>query len=159
MITLSPSSRFRSFSLICKMSPTLREVPWAYSTGELTYERHASLICERICGANPWQDAQCFETWIKALREGYVGCVVCTEIAARGIDAPYLTHVINLDLPTDASHYAHRAGRTGRGGRPGVSVSITCDGREKGVPRRLAEELGITMYNVEARGGKLRIVE
>jgi superfamily II DNA/RNA helicase len=95
----------------------------------------------------------------KALREGYVGCVVCTEIAARGIDAPYLTHVINLDLPTDASHYAHRAGRCGRGGRPGVSVSITCDGREKGVPRRLAEELGITMYNVEARGGKLRIVE
>ncbi|KAL7434126.1 hypothetical protein ACHAXM_004300 [Skeletonema potamos] len=95
----------------------------------------------------------------KALREGYVGCVVCTEIAARGIDAPYLTHVINLDLPTDASHYAHRAGRCGRGGRPGVSVSITCDGREKGVPRRLAEELGITMHNVEARGGKLRIVE
>lgn len=95
----------------------------------------------------------------KALREGYVGCVVCTEIAARGIDAPYLTHVINLDLPTDASHYAHRAGRCGRGGRPGVSVSITCDGREKGVPGRLAEELGITMYNVEARGGKLRIVE
>ena len=95
----------------------------------------------------------------KALREGYVGCVVCTEIAARGIDAPYLTHVINLDLPTDASHYAHRAGRCGRGGRPGVSVSITCDGREKGVPKRLAEELGITMHNVEARGGKLRIVE
>ncbi|KAK1740126.1 DEAD/DEAH-box-containing ATP-dependent RNA helicase [Skeletonema marinoi] len=95
----------------------------------------------------------------KALREGYVGCVVCTEIAARGIDAPYLTHVINLDLPTDSSHYAHRAGRCGRGGRPGVSVSITCDGREKGVPRRLAEELGITMHNVEARGGKLRIVE
>ena len=95
----------------------------------------------------------------KALREGYVGCVVCTEIAARGIDAPYLTHVINLDLPTDASHYAHRAGRCGRGGRPGVSVSITCDGREKGVPSRLAEELGITMHNVEARGGKLRIVE
>ena len=42
----------------------------------------------------------------KALREGYVGCVVCTEIAARGIDAPYLTHVINLDLPTDASQFA-----------------------------------------------------
>ena len=95
----------------------------------------------------------------KALREGYVGCVVCTEIAARGIDAPYLTHVINLDLPTDASHYAHRAGRCGRGGRPGVSVSITCDEREKNVPRRLAEELGITMYNVEARKGKLRIIE
>jgi len=95
----------------------------------------------------------------KALREGYVGIVVATEMAARGIDAPYLTHVINLDLPTDASHYAHRAGRCGRGGRPGVAVSITCDVREKGVPKRLAEELGITMYNVEAREGKLRIIQ
>jgi len=95
----------------------------------------------------------------KALREGYVGLVVATEMAARGIDAPYLTHVINLDLPTDASHYAHRAGRCGRGGRPGVAVSITCDPREKNVPKRFADELGITMYNVEAREGKLRIVE
>ncbi|KAL3769958.1 hypothetical protein ACHAW5_010032 [Stephanodiscus triporus] len=95
----------------------------------------------------------------KALREGYVGIVVATEMAARGIDAPYLTHCINLDLPTDASHYAHRAGRCGRGGRPGVSISITCDVRERGVPKRFAEELGITMYNVEAREGKLRIVE
>jgi superfamily II DNA/RNA helicase len=95
----------------------------------------------------------------KALREGYVGIVVATEMAARGIDAPYLTHCINLDLPTDASHYAHRAGRCGRGGRPGVSISITCDVRERGVPKRFAEELGIKMYNVEAREGKLRIVE
>ena len=95
----------------------------------------------------------------KALREGYVGIVVATEMAARGIDAPYLTHVINLDLPTDASHYAHRAGRCGRGGRPGVALSITCDVRERGVPRRFAEELGVVMYDVEARGGKLRIVE
>jgi len=43
----------------------------------------------------------------KALREGRVGIVVATEMAARGIDAPLLTHVINLDLPTDSSHYAH----------------------------------------------------
>ena len=95
----------------------------------------------------------------KALREGYVGLVVATEMAARGIDAPYLTHVINLDLPTDASHYAHRAGRCGRGGRPGVALTITCDHREKGVPKRMAEELGITMHTVEAREGKLRIVQ
>ncbi|EJK45997.1 hypothetical protein THAOC_35363 [Thalassiosira oceanica] len=91
----------------------------------------------------------------KALREGFVGIVVATEMAARGIDAPYLSHVINLDLPTDASHYAHRAGRCGRGGRPGVAVSITSDKRERNVPRKFAEELGITMYNVEAREGLL----
>eukprot|EP00557_Chaetoceros_sp_GSL56_P005926 CAMPEP_0176488346 /NCGR_PEP_ID=MMETSP0200_2-20121128/6655_1 /TAXON_ID=947934 /ORGANISM="Chaetoceros sp., Strain GSL56" /LENGTH=785 /DNA_ID=CAMNT_0017885313 /DNA_START=137 /DNA_END=2490 /DNA_ORIENTATION=+ len=70
----------------------------------------------------------------KALREGYIGIVVATEMAARGIDAPYLTHVINLDLPTDASHYAHRAGRCGRGGRPGVVVNIAIGPKEKNVP-------------------------
>jgi len=95
----------------------------------------------------------------KALREGYVGIVVATEMAARGIDAPYLTHVINLDLPTDGSHYAHRAGRVGRGGRPGVVVNITSNHREKGVPRRFAEELGIEMHAVETRDAKLRIVQ
>jgi superfamily II DNA/RNA helicase len=49
-----------------------------------------------------------------AFRTGKIGIVVATELAARGIDAPLLTHVINIDLPTDSSHYAHRAGRCGR---------------------------------------------
>ena len=43
----------------------------------------------------------------KALREGRVGIIVATEMAAWGTDAPLLTHVINLDLPTDSSHYVH----------------------------------------------------
>lgn len=95
----------------------------------------------------------------KALREGYVGIVIATEMAARGLDAPLLTHVINLDLPTDASHYAHRAGRCGRGGRPGVVINFTTTPKERNVPKRFAEKLGITMHNVEARSGKLVIVE
>ncbi|GFH54609.1 hypothetical protein CTEN210_11085 [Chaetoceros tenuissimus] len=95
----------------------------------------------------------------KALREGFVGIVVATEMAARGIDAPYLTHVINLDLPTDASHYAHRAGRCGRGGRPGVVVNIAIGSREKNVPKKFADALGIDMHLVEPQEGKLCILE
>jgi len=95
----------------------------------------------------------------KALREGFVGVVVATEMAARGIDAPYLTHVINLDLPTDASHYAHRAGRCGRGGRPGVVVNLAVGGKERGVPLKFAKALNIDMYDVEPQAGKLAIVE
>jgi superfamily II DNA/RNA helicase len=95
----------------------------------------------------------------KALREGYVGIVVATELAARGLDAPLLTHVINLDLPTDSSHYAHRAGRCGRGGRPGVVINITTDSKERNVPKRFAESLGVEMHSVEPRGGKLIMVE
>lgn len=95
----------------------------------------------------------------KALREGYVGIVVATELAARGLDAPLLTHVINLDLPTDASHYAHRAGRCGRGGRPGVVINITTGPKERNVPKRFAEQLGVEMYTVEVKNAKLNLVD
>jgi superfamily II DNA/RNA helicase len=95
----------------------------------------------------------------KALREGYVGIVVATELAARGIDAPLLTHVINLDLPTDSSHYAHRAGRCGRGGRPGVVINITTNAKERNVPKKFSEQLGVDMFTVEPRGGKLMILD
>ena len=95
----------------------------------------------------------------RALREGYVGIVVATEMAARGIDAPYLTHVINLDLPTDASHYAHRAGRCGRGGRPGVVVNFTTSPKERKVPQRFAKSLGVELHTVDPQNGRLKIVD
>lgn len=95
----------------------------------------------------------------KALREGYVGIVVATELAARGLDAPLLTHVINMDLPTDASHYAHRAGRCGRGGRPGVVINMTTNPQERRVPQKFADSLSIQMHSVEPRNGKLSMVD
>lgn len=95
----------------------------------------------------------------KLFREGYIGLVVATEMAARGIDAPFLTHVINLDLPTDASHYAHRAGRCARGGRPGVVINIAVGSREKNVPLKFAKALDIQMHTTELQNGKLVVVE
>ena len=95
----------------------------------------------------------------RALRDGYVGVVVATEMAARGLDAPLLTHVINLDLPTDSSHYAHRAGRCGRGGRPGVVINITTGPKERKVPQKFADQLAIKMHTVEVGSGKLRLVD
>ena len=122
----------------------------------------------------------------KALREGYVGLVVATELAARGIDAPLLTHVINMDLPTDASHYSHRAGmythdiygtsrlqshwnclltlfsslvgRVGRGGRSGVVINLTTEPKERNVPYKFADQLGIDMYRVDVSKSKLNII-
>ncbi len=95
----------------------------------------------------------------RALREGYVGIVVSTEMAARGLDAPLLTHVINMDLPTDPSHYAHRAGRCGRGGRPGVVINLTTSPQERGVPFKFADQLGVTMYTVQVKNAKLNVID
>jgi len=95
----------------------------------------------------------------RALRQGEVGIVVATELAARGLDAPLLTHVINLDLPTDASHYAHRAGRCGRRGRPGVVINLTSKAKERSVPFKFADRLDVDMHTVVPRDGKLIVVE
>ena len=52
--------------------------------------------------------------------------LVCTDVAARGIDVDNLTHVINYGLPQDIESYVHRIGRTGRAGSSGVAISF-CD--------------------------------
>jgi len=61
---------------------------------------------------------------VRQLREGRVKLVVATDVAARGIDVPDLTHVINFDLPRQAEDYVHRIGRTGRAGASGIAISF-----------------------------------
>ncbi|ACA91227.1 MULTISPECIES: DEAD/DEAH box helicase [Burkholderia cepacia complex] len=61
---------------------------------------------------------------IRALRERRVRVLVATDVAARGIDIPGITHVFNYDLPKFAEDYVHRIGRTGRAGRSGIAVSL-----------------------------------
>lgn len=57
-------------------------------------------------------------------REGHIRFLVCTDVAARGIDISHLTHVINADFPQDAETYVHRTGRTGRAGKTGTAISL-----------------------------------
>ena len=59
-------------------------------------------------------------------REGAVRILVATDIAARGIDVPGISHVVNFDLPDEAESYVHRIGRTGRNGAEGEAVTL-CD--------------------------------
>jgi len=61
---------------------------------------------------------------LDGLRRGNVKVLVATDVAARGIDVPNITHVFNYDLPKFPEDYVHRIGRTGRAGRNGVAVSL-----------------------------------
>lgn len=67
------------------------------------------------------------ERTLKAYRQGTFNVLVATDIAARGIDVPAISQVINYDLPMSASDYVHRIGRTGRAGRSGVAHSFVSD--------------------------------
>ena len=61
---------------------------------------------------------------LMALRNGQVQILVATDVAARGIDVPTITHVFNFGLPMKAEDYTHRIGRTGRAGRDGIAVTF-----------------------------------
>ena len=64
------------------------------------------------------------EAVMAATRKGELRFLVCTDVAARGIDISHLTHVINFDFPESAESYVHRTGRTGRAGRTGTAISL-----------------------------------
>ena len=61
---------------------------------------------------------------LMALRNGQVQILVATDVAARGIDVPTITHVFNYGLPMKAEDYTHRIGRTGRAGRSGLAITF-----------------------------------
>ncbi len=61
---------------------------------------------------------------LMAFRDGRVQILVATDVAARGLDVPSITHVINYGLPMKAEDYVHRIGRTGRAGREGQAITI-----------------------------------
>jgi ATP-dependent RNA helicase RhlE len=61
---------------------------------------------------------------LNGFRDGSVRILVATDIAARGIDVPGISHVVNFDLPDEAESYVHRIGRTGRNGADGIAVTL-----------------------------------
>ncbi len=61
---------------------------------------------------------------LMALRRGQVQILVATDVAARGIDVPTITHVFNYGLPMKSEDYTHRIGRTGRAGRDGLAITF-----------------------------------
>ncbi|CAE8660038.1 unnamed protein product, partial [Polarella glacialis] len=66
---------------------------------------------------------------VKAIREGKADILVATDIAARGLDVPNVTHVVNYELPMVIDEFVHRCGRTGRIGKSGTAVTFVT-GRE-----------------------------
>ncbi|CAJ1329982.1 unnamed protein product [Effrenium voratum] len=90
--------------------------------------REALLFCVMTCHGGMTQSFR--SKSIKALKEGKAEILVATDIAARGLDVPAVTHVVNYELPLVLDEFVHRVGRTGRIGRSGTTVTLVT-GREK----------------------------
>ncbi|KAJ6571744.1 P-loop containing nucleoside triphosphate hydrolase protein [Mycena capillaripes] len=80
------------------------------------------------------------EMALQTFRTGRTPIMVATAVAARGLDIPNVTHVVNYDLPSDIDDYVHRIGRTGRAGNTGVSTAFFNRGN-KNIVRELVELL------------------
>ncbi len=84
------------------------------------------------------------ERAIKAFRAGELQVMVATDVAARGIDIPGITHVYNYDLPNVAENYVHRIGRTARAGRAGTAIAF-CSPAEMGELRAIQKVMKLAI--------------
>src|ERR1700677_5109428 len=84
------------------------------------------------------------------IRSGAINIMIASDLAARGLDIPAVTHVFNLDVPTMSKAYLHRVGRTGRAGAQGIAVSLLTE-IEARLVRRYERDLGIIMQCVKVR--------
>ncbi len=92
---------------------------------------------------------------IEKFRTGKIKILVTSDLAARGLDIPEISHVIQMDLPSDYDFFIHRAGRTARAGNNGINVVIG-DEYEMNHYAALEKKLGIIVYPKEIWNGKIR---
>jgi superfamily II DNA/RNA helicase len=95
---------------------------------------------------------------VSRISDGRLQYVVTTEMSARGLDIPLLSHVINFELPPDTQHYVHRSGRCGRLGRPGFVMNFV-NPENKFVMRRFGKKLRLRLYDAEIRKNELWMKE
>jgi len=114
--------------------------------------QYHGLAVEAIYGDQPKQERTAV---MRKFRSGKLKLLLATDVAARGIDAADVTHVIHVDPPLDEERYLHRAGRTGRMGRYGMSVLVLTPNR-KFIAEKFAEALDIAIEERKLDRGELR---
>lgn len=110
---------------------------------------------------------------VQSLKDGRARIIIATDVAARGLDIPNVTHVINFNVPENRERYVHRIGRTGRAGKRGIAITFATPGDLRGgdvfsgkhasefvlsqvpsradVKARLAERLAMAVDGVKVR--------
>jgi superfamily II DNA/RNA helicase len=104
---------------------------------------------------------------LQKFKDGSVQFMVCSDVAARGLDIPAVSHVFNFDVPSNAEDYVHRIGRTGRAGRSGKAFTLALPEEKKylgnvvsligkEIPLVTLEQAETTDWSAEEAGGEER---
>lgn len=91
---------------------------------------------------------------MNAFRDGKTNILVSSDLSARGLDFPEVTHIFNLDFPINSNDYLHRSGRTARGNASGTCISVVTD-KELAAIRIYERDFNINMEPVKVYEGKL----
>lgn len=87
------------------------------------------------------------ERAITAFRDGRSDLLVATDVAARGLDIPDVSHVFNFDIPLDPEAYVHRIGRTARAGKTGTAITFVTP-RERGLMKTIERLTGVRLQRI-----------
>jgi ATP-dependent RNA helicase RhlB len=98
------------------------------------------------------------QTLLRRFHDGEIPILVATDVAARGLHIPDVTHVINFDLPQDAPDYVHRIGRTARLGARGEAISFACENYAFHLPE-IEEYIGYAIPTEQAEGDSLASIK
>ena len=93
-----------------------------------------------------------------AFRSAEIRVMVASDVAARGLDIPGVTHIVNLDAPTQSQAYLHRVGRTGRAGAKGQAITLMTEDESRLI-RRYEKELDIVMSVVRLKEGQVMVTD
>lgn len=99
-------------------------------------------------------DKQQRKATMDRFRSGKIPVLITSDLGARGLDIPEITHIIQMDLPSDEDFFVHRCGRTARAGKTGINIVIG-DEWEMRHFAQLEKKLGIVVYPKELRDGKI----
>lgn len=122
---IKPGNRFPALKRIIDMHPDIYAIIFCRTRRD-SKEVAEKLIAERYnadCLHGDMSQAQRDQV-MKRFRMGNLKLLVATDVAARGLDVPELTHVIHYNLPDESESFTHRSGRTGRAGKKGISIAI-----------------------------------
>lgn len=121
---------------------------------EKTVERlaHHGLSVGGIHGSD---NKQSRKNTLDAFRQGELQLLVASDVLARGLDVPDISHIINLDMPETPKEYLHRVGRTGRAGESGTAISLISNRRDQDVLGRCTKELKIEIVEKDLFEGKI----